>query len=81
MDGEILQQRYCLGKVLCYRIVESREGEGTAYGLAVEYGGERAAVFRLTHDRKVVGKLAECMARGQVTPITFMDVVEDWLAR
>ena len=66
MGGEVLEQVPCLGKVLCYRIVESREAEGVAYGLDVEYGGEQ---------------LAERMARGRVTPTTFMDVVEDWLAR
>lgn len=81
MGGEVLKQVPCLGKVLCYRIVESREGEGVAYGLDVEYGGEHAAVFRLTPDRQAVEQLAENMARGRVTPATFMDVVEDWLAR
>ena len=81
MGGEVLKQVPCLGKVLCYRIVESREGESVMYGLDVEYGGERADVFRLTCDRNEVTVLAERMARGRVTPATFMDVVEDWLAR
>jgi hypothetical protein len=81
MGGEVLEQVPCLGKVLCYRIVESREAEGVAYGLDVEYGGEHAAVFLLTHDRNEAKQLAERMARGRVTPTTFMDVVEDWLAR
>ena len=81
MSGEVLEQVSCLGKVLCYRIVESWEGETVEYGLDVEYGGEHAAVFRLTPNRQAAEQLAERMARGRVTPATFMDVVEDWLAR
>ncbi len=81
MGGEVLKQVSCLGKELCYRIVESREREGVAYGLDVEYGGEHAAVFCLTPNRQAAEQLAESMARGRVTPSTFMDVVEDWLAR
>lgn len=81
MGGEMLEQVPCLGKILYYRIIESREEEGMAYGLDVEYGHERAAIFRLTSNRQAVEQLAKSMARGQVTPTTFMDVVEDWLAR
>jgi len=81
MCGDVLKRVLCLGKELCYRIVESREGKLVEYGLDVEYGGEHTAVFRLTPDRNEAEQLVERMARGRVTPTTFMDVVEDWLAR
>jgi len=50
-----------------------------SYGILVEYLGEQAAVWNLSSSKEEIQSLLARMRRGAVTPISVMDVVEDWL--
>ncbi|MCI8909774.1 MAG: hypothetical protein HFG09_03755 [Oscillibacter sp.] len=70
----------CGGSDVRYYLLQEPLGEeAECYGVAVEYGGERAELRDLTPSRGRAEELLERMRRGQVTPVTARDVVEDWL--
>lgn len=70
----------CKNSTARYYLLQEPLGEDAeVYGVAVEYGGERAELRSLTVSRRRAEALLERMRRGRVTPVTARDVVEDWL--
>ena len=61
-----------------YSLLEERD-ETAGYGVLVELAGEQAAVPGITPSRSEAVALLGLLARGTVTPVTVMDIVEDWL--
>ena len=49
------------------------------YGILVEYLGEQAAVWNISSSKEAVESLLMRMQRGSVTPVSVLDVVEDWI--
>lgn len=67
---------------ICYRLFE-HSGEGCCrYGVSVEdqNTGACAVVEDVTSRRERAEQLLSLLARGQVTPVCLMDVVEDFVA-
>ena len=50
-----------------------------SYGILVEYLGEQAAVWNISSSKEAVESLLMRMQRGSVTPVSVLDVVEDWI--
>ena len=50
------------------------------YGILVESGGEAALIPSISVSRFWALELLGMMCRGLVTPVTALDVAEDWLA-
>ena len=50
------------------------------YGILVESGGEAALIPSVSVSRFRALELLGMMCRGLVTPVTALDVAEDWLA-
>lgn len=70
----------CRDSAVRYYLLQEPLGEDAeVYGVAVEYGGERAELRNLTVSRRRAEALLERMRRGRVTTVTARDVVEDWL--
>ena len=53
-----------------------------SYGITVQNRttGEQVLISDLTHSPALADRLFDCLVRGNVTTITFRDVVEDFLA-
>ena len=55
--------------------------QGKQYGAAVRTdAGEYAALPDITAQREKIDELLCLLMEGTVTPVTFQNVVEDWLA-
>ena len=50
-----------------------------SYGVLVEYLGEQTAVWNLSSSKEEIQSLLARMQRGSVTPVSVLDVVEDWI--
>ena len=93
LSKQLYKERLVLGFKVGYYVLEgivldTDEGERVTYGLCVEKmpGGAsgEAVESKVAEDitgtyEKIVG-YAELMSEGEVTPATFMDIVEDLLA-
>lgn len=67
--------------VICrYELLEDPENHDR-YGVAVEMGEERTAVPHITGDRGRAEAFLAQLQRCQVTPVSLMDVVEDYLGK
>lgn len=66
------------GQTLRYYLLNSG---GAHYGILVTGREEGVAVSNITVSKEEICQLLEQMARCRVTPVTVMDVVEDWLCR
>lgn len=67
---------------ICYRLFE-QSGEGAShFGVAVEdqYTGECAVVEDVTTRRERAEQLLNLLERGQVTPVSLLEIVEDFVA-
>lgn len=61
-----------------YMLLEDPENYDR-YGVAVSTGGETARAEHITASREVAENLMNMLERGQVTPVTLLDVVEDFM--
>ena len=68
----------CLGQPVDYYLLR-QEGERPTYGVQVVYGEERSVIPNISLHAEAVCELLDKMAQGVVTPVTALDVVEDWL--
>ena len=80
--------RYFMGSVCVQKmniqyflLKEYFEGQEGHYGVSVELEGEQVTVRQITTSCKEIRELLDLLVRGQVTPVTVRDVVEDWLLR
>lgn len=72
----------CLGEKIGYGLLVQISEDGIMhYGVTVEYGGEVAAIPDITLKIGDILALAGLLRRGSVTPVTLLDVIEDWLER
>ncbi len=63
-----------------YQLLEDRESYD-CYGVAVSLGDETARVEHITADREAAEHLMHMLERGRVTPVTLLDVVEDFMGQ
>lgn len=66
-------------KLNCQYILLDDPENYDRYGVAVSTGGETARVEHITADKEVAEKLMNLLKLGQVTPVTLLDVVEDFM--
>lgn len=80
MGKRLVGEGWCRAAQTRYYLLEGEPEEGgPSYGVAVELGGEAAAVSDLSPSRQRVETLAEALVRGVVTPVALRDIVDDWL--
>ena len=79
-------RRRLVGMVRCcelaihyYLLADDGQEGRRQYGILVEGGGDSVSIPRITVSRLRVQSLLERLIRGRVTPVTALDVVEDWL--
>ena len=76
-----------VGKSLCrkiptiyyYLLTEVQQNRAETYGVMVQCAGEKRIVRKITESRERMLFLLERLRRGCVTPLTALDVIEDWL--
>lgn len=68
---------------ICYRLFEHSGEECSRYGISVEnqHTGECAVVEDVTSKRERAEQLLSLLARGQVTPVSLLEIVEDFVAQ
>lgn len=74
-DGEMMNLHY----IMTSREIEIEGDLVTAYGIRVEGRDGFAQVDDITSDRARADGLFALICRGEVTPMTLRDIVEDWL--
>lgn len=50
------------------------------YGICIESVTERLEIPHITYDHDEALRLLERLERGQVTPVTLQDIIDDYLA-
>ena len=65
------------GMRVCYELLE----EDGRYGLRVSCGADSEEIPDLTLEKELLLQLLHAMHRGFVTPVTAVDIAEDWLLR
>ena len=60
-------------------LVETLENEVEIYGISVKYRTEEVDLPAVTMFRRRAEELLELLRQGGVTPVTALDVAEDWL--
>ena len=68
----------CEQPVRYYLLTEEEKDGKNAYGVLVE-GDGRTSIPDITSSRSRVQSLLGRLIRGRVTPVTALDVVEDWI--
>lgn len=63
-------------------LAQEADGGVTQYGVTItnEATGERSRAMRITSDEGRAAEFFERISRGLVTPVTFLDVAEDFVA-
>lgn len=70
----------CKGSTIQYYILtEKLNNQTEVYGTQVEYLEESKTVHAITRSRDRIIALLDRLRRGAVTPLTLLDVIEDWL--
>ena len=67
------------GSIFYYLLSGGGQPGRESYGVLVEYLGEQTAICNLSSSKEEMQSLLACMQRGTVTPVSVMDVVEDWI--
>lgn len=81
MEARLYQTaRICGRSVAYFLILESTEQGMLTYGIRVRSDEEETVVRNLSTSFETVVDLLETFVRGEVTPVSVPDLIEDWLA-
>lgn len=79
MHRQFMGERKCRNFWVRYYLLKERSASGEIYGVGMERDGEGMDLPDLTPSQKRAQALLENLIRGQVTPVSLRDVVDDWL--